>query len=58
MVTPVDGLPEGVFQAKARGGEIACLHIAKHADTCQAAQDALVAEFLCQALGFIQPGRH
>ena len=55
MVTSVDALTEGVFKAKARGGEIAFLHIVQHADACQATQDVLIAEFRCEAFGFIQP---
>src|SRR5262245_21611379 len=54
-VTPVPVLLEGVFQATARGGKIAFTQIKQHAGSSHAAQEAIVAEFPCQALGFIKP---
>jgi hypothetical protein len=58
MVTSVDAPLEGVFQATAGDGEIACLQITQNTQASQAAQDALVAEFQCQTLGFVQLRPH
>src|SRR6266511_44445 len=54
-VTSLAGLLEGVIQATARGGEIACAQIERQAAKGQAAKDAVVAEFYGHTLGFVKP---
>jgi hypothetical protein len=53
MVTSVGTPLEGIFQAAARGGEIAFPHIEQCTHAYQSAQDTLIAEFQRQALGFV-----
>ena len=57
MVTSIGAPLEGVFQATARGGEIAFPHVEQCTHAYQSAQDAFVAKFQRQMLGFVQPRR-